>query len=349
MEKFLISVLCPAYNHENFIERMIKSVINQSYEKWELIIVDDCSSDNTFQIASMYANERIKVYKNESNLGVNYTLKNALNYSSGTVLMSLASDDELINDALEKIFEIYSKKDETEATCCNLRVIDEYSKYRNDYENSALPLLQHKNKIELLRDSFFLENVLYNPGATFRRYVLEDVLNDCFANITYQDYVLNIKTLIKYNIEIVDDYLVNYRILTTSLSNSGQLSKQINILEDFSVLNNFLLIKDVDLLKKIFAPEIKLYNISPHKDFIPFFLGMMATKSPHYSRKIWGYQMVCNYYNKDASAVFNTYGFEFKTLYNLARELVTPYIKKEKKKKFYEQLLKRIFWLKKIW
>ena len=65
----LVSIIMPAYNTEKYIAMSVDSVINQTYTNWEIVIVDDCSTDNTFEIASEYEDARIRVYKRTSNSG----------------------------------------------------------------------------------------------------------------------------------------------------------------------------------------------------------------------------------------------------------------------------------------
>jgi len=66
----LVSVMMPAYNAEKYIGTAIESVLAQTYENWELIIVDDGSTDNTYEVATMYKDQRIKVVKHDYNAGL---------------------------------------------------------------------------------------------------------------------------------------------------------------------------------------------------------------------------------------------------------------------------------------
>jgi len=95
IENPLVSVLMTAYNRENYIGEAIESVINSSYQNWELIIVDDSSKDNTVGVSNSYAarDGRIKVYKNEINLGDYVNRNKVASYATGVYLKYLDSDD----------------------------------------------------------------------------------------------------------------------------------------------------------------------------------------------------------------------------------------------------------------
>lgn len=91
----LVSVNMIAFNVARYIEDSIKSIVNQTYANWELIIIDDGSSDDTLKIANHYAalDSRIKVFPNNTNEGIVYSRNKALHYSSGEYIAVLDSDD----------------------------------------------------------------------------------------------------------------------------------------------------------------------------------------------------------------------------------------------------------------
>lgn len=91
----LVSVIMPAYNSGLFISKAIDSVINQTYIDWELLIVDDCSTDNTAEIVSDYLikDKRIKYFKNLSNSGAAASRNKAVKEAKGQYLAFLDSDD----------------------------------------------------------------------------------------------------------------------------------------------------------------------------------------------------------------------------------------------------------------
>ena len=349
MSNNLISIITPSFNHETYISRFIESVISQNYQNWELIIVDDCSEDETFQIAQKYKDERIKLYKNEYNAGVNYTINKAFELSSGQIVTTIASDDELNDNALSKINDYFNSHDDIDFTSCNLKVIDENSLPSKAYPNSMLPELKEREKHDILHDMFFHGNQLYAPGMCFRRKVLEKILPQSFSSILFQDYITNIDALIYFNLGIIKDCLVKYRILSTSLSNLGERSIKLEKVENSSVLDSFLKVSDVSLLDKIFEKEINDLKIKPNTRNISFFLGMMAIKSEDTQRQIWGLNKIKEFYNSNAKMLHDEYGFEFKDLINLCSKISisSPHNNFKKKKSLFSIILKKTFSLTK--
>ena len=74
----LVSIIMPSWNTERFIAETIQSVIDQTYQNWELIIVDDCSTDNTDEVVASFKDDRIKYFHNEKNSGAALTRNRAM-------------------------------------------------------------------------------------------------------------------------------------------------------------------------------------------------------------------------------------------------------------------------------
>ena len=108
----MISIIMAAYNAENTIEAAIQSVICQTYKKWELLVVDDCSKDHTAQIVEklVRTDPRIHLLKNTTNQGVSISRKIGLDYARGEWIAILDSDDMWAKDKLEKQLKTKKKK-----------------------------------------------------------------------------------------------------------------------------------------------------------------------------------------------------------------------------------------------
>lgn len=101
-EMGLVSIIMPSFNTALYIKETIKSVLNQTYTNWELIIVDDCSTDNTDEILSTINDKRIRYFKNEKNSGAAVSRNKALLEARGQWIAFLDSDDLWMPEKLEK-------------------------------------------------------------------------------------------------------------------------------------------------------------------------------------------------------------------------------------------------------
>ncbi len=99
----LVSIITPSYNTARYIEDSIRSVLEQTYTNWELIIVDDCSTDNTDEIVEKYLSDtRIRYLKNPKNSGAAISRNYALREAKGKWVTFLDSDDVWVAEKLEK-------------------------------------------------------------------------------------------------------------------------------------------------------------------------------------------------------------------------------------------------------
>ena len=102
MSQEKISIIMAAYNAERTIAQAIQSVIEQTYDNWELLIINDCSKDNTVGVINSYTDPRIRLLQNPTNLGVSKTIKAGMDAAKGEWIAILDSDDAWARDKLEK-------------------------------------------------------------------------------------------------------------------------------------------------------------------------------------------------------------------------------------------------------
>lgn len=129
MEKELISIITPVYNCEKIISQTIECVQNQTYDNWEMILVDDCSTDNSADIIKEYSSkdERIKYYKLLQNSGAAIARNTALEMANGRFIAYLDSDDLWKKEKLE-VQSTIMKKNEYAFSCTDYEKIDEDGK-----------------------------------------------------------------------------------------------------------------------------------------------------------------------------------------------------------------------------
>lgn len=127
MDKPLVSIIMGVYNEEKTLDRCIKSIFDQTYNNWEFIICDDCSTDGTVDILEKYQKKdsRIKVLKNEKNMRLAKTLNRCLEESKGKYVARMDADDESNPDRIEKQVEYLENHEDIDCVGCNMMIFDE--------------------------------------------------------------------------------------------------------------------------------------------------------------------------------------------------------------------------------
>lgn len=128
-QKPLVSVIMPAYNARRFIDQAISSVRAQTMTNWELIVIDDCSSDDTYEIAIRHqeADSRIHAYRNDVNSGVAKTRNRGLDLSRGEYVALLDSDDYWHPHFLEKLVTC-AEQTRADIVYCSYELVNEEGK-----------------------------------------------------------------------------------------------------------------------------------------------------------------------------------------------------------------------------
>lgn len=127
MVKGRVSIIVPMYNASNFLKYTVDSCLNQTYKDKEIVLIDDCSNDNTYSIATEYEknNYNIRTLKNKENRGLIKTINTALDFISGEYVLILGNDDILGIDHLEVMVQALSSDEELSFAYCKSVLIDE--------------------------------------------------------------------------------------------------------------------------------------------------------------------------------------------------------------------------------
>ncbi len=132
----LVTVIMPSYNQDKFIARSLNSLLKQTYKNWELIIVNDGSTDLTYHITQKYSeDERIKYLQHATNKGLGASINNALNIAKGNYISYLPSDDVMYKDHLQSLLDTFKK---------NRDAVLAYSSFIHHYNRKAEGILNNE-------------------------------------------------------------------------------------------------------------------------------------------------------------------------------------------------------------
>lgn len=199
-----------AYNAAPYISQSIQSILNQSFRDFELLIVNDGSTDNTVDIIKSFDDPRIRLIENESNQGLGFTRNVALKEAQGKFLAVLDADDIAFPDRLEK------QVSHLQANPC-VAVLGSYAFVINkngERTGELITLQQDSNRLKAL---LLLSNSFVHSSVMMRTSVFREV-GGYPNHPVAQDYALFAKIALKYEVENMPEYLVEYRIHDTNIS-----------------------------------------------------------------------------------------------------------------------------------
>ena len=209
----LVSIVMPAYNCGKYIKESIQSVIDQTYRNWELIIIDDNSTDNTKEIIASFKDTRIKYHRNSNNYGVAKARNKGINISGGVFIAFLDSDDYWKNTKLYKQINLTKKGYDFIFTGSG------YTDEEGREYGYVLTVPEKINKNELLKQNLIsCSSVLISKNLLKDNYFVEET-----KYMIHEDYVLWLTILDK--IEFA--YSINEPLLIYRIRGNSKSSKKI--------------------------------------------------------------------------------------------------------------------------
>jgi len=287
LEKPIVSVICLCFNHENYIEEAINSVLAQTYDPTELIVVDDASTDGSKQIIEKLAKiHGFQIVINETNLGNCTSFNIGLKLSKGDYVIDLAADDQLLPKRIEiGVACLEQKGSEFGVHFCDVELIDENAQSKGTHfkrnENGELSEFVPEGDIyKILLERYFLSA----PSMLMRKNVL-DKLRGYDENLTYEDFDFWIRSSRTYKYAFTDQVLVKKRILSNSLSSIQYQRKNRHSLSTAIVCQKALNLNQTkeenqSLLKRI-NYELKWALITENWESADLFMIIKERLAPH--------------------------------------------------------------------
>ncbi len=206
----LVSVIMPVYNAERFICESIESILGQTYEHWELILIDDASGDGSAMLARGYAQKdsRIRFYANEKNLGVAKTRNRALSLARGAFVAPLDNDDVALSSRLEEQVRFLETHPDHALVASDLEIIDEHSR--------AIAVRVYPHSDSEIRRCLSRMNPIASPASMFRRSAfleLGGVYDESVCPVEDYDFVIRVAQ--RFKIANLERILTRYRITAT--------------------------------------------------------------------------------------------------------------------------------------
>ena len=268
----IVSICIPSYNNESYILKTITSVLNQTYQNFEIIISDDASTDNTIEIAKSFNDSRIKIFNNKINSGLTANWNRSIDLAQGDYIKLVCGDDILYPTCIEK----------------QVKVLD------NDTNFSIALVTSYSHVINSIDKVIFKRKSIFRPGANVSKKVIKKCirigtnligepmvgmfrsasLNEDIKYDGSNPYMIDLdfwfKLLQKGNLYTIDDYLSAFRV------SSGSLSASLNI-KQFKLFKDFIHLQRQKKAISAFDEQIGIVNA--------FFVALIRNFISHYTTK----------------------------------------------------------------
>ncbi len=318
-----ITIILTSFNHEEFIADAITSVLEQSFTDFELIIIDDCSEDNSWEIIQGFNDLRIVKIRNAVRSRGVYGINEAIrHYAKGEYIAIHHSDDIWLPEKLEKQVAFLEQNQNTGAVFTRVMLIDGSG---SDFQNPTHFYYDtfeqtNRSRFEWLNYFFYHGNCLCHPSVMVRKSCYEDIglYDRRFAQLG--DFEMWIRLCLKYEIHIIPEPLVKFRVLDNEANASGnRLENRVRIeIELQQILGHYMSSGCLDEVNKIFP---KLTGFAGEENAIPKYLvAKLAIRSGSTTHKVFGINQLYELLSEpgDAQLVKQTYGFYYQDLIRIA-------------------------------
>lgn len=288
----LVSVRIPSYNHEKYIRACIQSILDQTFTDFEIVIVDDCSTDHSVEVIQSFDDPRIKLEVLPRNSGMNVAVARCVQLSSGKYIANLSSDDLWAPTKLAEQVAYLEHNPDCAAVFTQVTIVGEDGQELTPQEFLSPFDYENRSPDEWLRRFFYLGNCLCSPSVMIRREVYEKFSCQDKRMVSLSDFDLWVKLSLEYKLWVLDQKLTMFRVraggANLSANNPGNQRRQ--MFEFKQILDHYLEIHDPERLKYIF-PECEKFG-EPEARTIPYFLGRLAIDVPTMVHWLWGCEKI---------------------------------------------------------
>lgn len=284
-KKPLVSVCIPIYNAEKTVVSTLQSILNQTYQSLEIIIVDNASTDNTLALLPQFNDPRIKIYKNSKNIGAEKNWSRCIELASGEYITIFHADDLYKRDMVEKQVQTFQDNPSIGAVFTMANHINDRGEVIGEHK---LPVELKGKEIYYFHEIFISilknGNFLTCPSAMVRSKIYKDLApfnDDKFG--TSADLDMWFRILERRPIAILDEELMSWRVSET---HGSYLYNYLRADEaDFFKVMDFYLSRETDDLK-IPKGDLNIYELQRTIDDITRSVNFVLKSQPQDAKKL---------------------------------------------------------------
>ncbi len=273
-----ISVVMAVYNGVHFLKEQLDSLKNQSYQIDEAIIIDDCSSDSSYDLIEQYINcnqlDKWKIIKNDKNLGYRANFKKGLEISTGDIVFLCDQDDRWHLDKIETML-AYMKSEQILSLAASFQLIDEngnkidIKKQEGKSNNNLLSKETRDDITQVTLDDLLQSNFSQGCSMALKRSVVDKYIQCNDLSLSH-DWAINLIAAIEDGCYYLDKKLIDYRIhncntigldniVDSNQSKRNKVQERLNYLDEQRYVACFLLGLDLNKKQKQMCSQYKKY------------------------------------------------------------------------------------------
>lgn len=321
-----VTVILTSLNHAKYLRAAIESVLAQTYENFELFIVDDASEDDSWELIQSYPDPRIIAIRNQQRMrgvyGLNEIIKNR---ARGEYIVIHHSDDIWLPEKLERQVAYLDSHHEVGAVFSRVELIDENGCQFADELHQCFTIFKqpNRNRFEWLRFFFLEGNCLCHPSVMARRSVmLEAGLYDRRMG-QLSDFDIWVRICLRHEIYIIEEPLTQFRIRDGELNQSGdKKDTSVRVQNEWLwVLRRYLSINNEPDFFSIF-PEMRSKGVAQDNN-LPYLLACRALQTQGSFRMAFGLNLLYDLFSDEAIAkeIFDKYSFNYIDLIALSAQV----------------------------
>lgn len=289
-----VSVILTSYNHAKYLRQAIESILSQTFSDFELIIWDDASTDESWEIITSYNDPRIRAFRNAFNMHRG-NINRGLEKAQGEYIAIHHSDDVWEPEKLEMQVAFLDAHPEFGAVFTWATIIDDEGNELTNTEHFYYKVFEQPNRSrhEWLNYFFYHGNALCHPSVLIRKQCYLDVGTYRYGLAQSADFDMWVRLSLKYEIYVIPQKLVRFRVHADESNASG--SKPENLVrfyfEYLQILENYKSISCFQEFAKIF-PEARKFERGGGED-LNFVLGMISVvASPYIFTTLFGLNLL---------------------------------------------------------
>ena len=280
-----ISVIMSVYNGEAYLKEAIESVINQTFTNWELIVINDCSTDSTAEILADFSalDERIKVHTNEVNLKLPSSLNKAISLSNGKYIARMDADDICISDRFEKQYKFMEENSDVALSSCKFLTVK-----NGVYATGGAG---GRCDSEALKALLLVVNPILHPGVFARAEVMKKYNYDTTLTCT-EDLELWTR-LVKENqkIQILPECLLIYRLHDKQITSTTLERQHTEVLKIQQTYYKALLQEMDEEMQKFYISGVYFRENTDIHKFLEYAKWLRGVTKKHFSKNAVNYAL----------------------------------------------------------